>query len=52
MVQVCVLSVLPLRHPQSGADKMLEHISMNAKLSGQAWPDVGYKEDKMCINLR
>lgn len=51
-VQVCVLSVLPLRRPRSGADKMLQHISMNAKLSGQAWPDVGDKEDKMCINLR
>lgn len=52
MVQACVLSVLPPRRPQSEADKMLEHISMNAKLSGQAWPDVGDKADKMCINLR
>lgn len=49
---VCVLSVRPHCHPQSGRDKMLEHISMNVNLIGLAWPDVRDKQDKMHINLR
>lgn len=44
MAPVCrVLSVLPshppARHPRSEVDEMLERMSVNAKLSGQAWPD-------------